>query len=52
MQMSWQKYFSDAMRPIQRNVTGKEMVVVYAPEYLSKLSALVTNYTQSAEGKM
>jgi hypothetical protein len=50
--MSWQKYFSDAMREVPRNVTGKEMVVVYAPEYLSKLSALVTNYTQSTEGKM
>jgi hypothetical protein len=52
MQMSWQKYFSNATRTINRNITGKEMVVVYAPEYLSKLSALVTNYTQSAEGKM
>ena len=52
MQMSWQKYFSDAMLPIKRNVTGKEMVVVYAPEYLGKLSALVSNYTQSSEGKM
>lgn len=50
--MSWSKYFTDAMRPIQRNVTGKEMVVVYAPEYLGNLSALVTNYTKSTEGKM
>jgi len=52
MQMSWQKYFTDAMRQIHRNITGKEMVVVYAPEYLIKLSALVTNYTQSTKGKM
>ena len=50
--MSWQKYFADAMRPIQRDVTGKEMVVVYAPEYLGKLATLVTNHTQSTEGKM
>lgn len=52
MQMSWQKYFSDAMRPVERNITGKEKVVVYAPEYLTKLAALVANYTKSAEGKM
>jgi hypothetical protein len=52
MQMSWQKYFTDAMSPIQRNITGKEMVVVYASEYLKKLSLLVNNYTQSTEGKM
>jgi endothelin-converting enzyme len=50
--MSWQKYFSDAMSSIPRNVTGKEKVVVYAPEYLKKLSALVSNYTKSTEGKM
>jgi endothelin-converting enzyme len=50
--MSWQKYFQDAMSPIKRKVTGKEMVVVYAPEYLGKLSAIVTNYTLRAEGKM
>jgi endothelin-converting enzyme len=52
MQMSWQKYFSDAMRPVKRKVTSKEMVVVYAPEYLGKLSEIVINYTQSAEDKM
>jgi endothelin-converting enzyme len=52
MQMSWQKYFSDAMRPVQRKVTGKEMVVVYAPEYLKNLSTIVTNYTETTEGKM
>jgi hypothetical protein len=52
MQISWQKYFSDAMRQIQRNITGNEMVLVYAPEYLAKLSALVINYTKSTEGEM
>jgi endothelin-converting enzyme len=50
--MSWQKYFSDAMRSTQRKVTGKEMIVVYAPEYLEKLSVVVTNYTLTPEGKM
>jgi hypothetical protein len=52
MQMSWQEYFSDAMRSTQRKVTVKEMVIVYAPEYLVKLSAIVTNYTLTTEGKM
>jgi endothelin-converting enzyme len=52
MQMSWQKYFQDAMSPIKRKVTGREMVVIYAPEYLGKLSAIVTNYTLTTEGKM
>jgi endothelin-converting enzyme len=52
MQMSWQKYFQDAMSAIKRKVTGREMVVVYAPEYLRKLSTVVTNYTLTTEGKM
>ncbi|XP_021915643.1 endothelin-converting enzyme homolog isoform X4 [Zootermopsis nevadensis] len=50
--MSWQEYFSDAMRTSQRKVTGKDMVVVYAPEYLGKLSAIVTNYTLTRKGKI
>ncbi|KAJ9601453.1 hypothetical protein L9F63_000370, partial [Diploptera punctata] len=50
--MSWRDYFTDAMRSIGRKVTPKEMVVVYAPEYLQKLSKIIQNHTTTAEGKI
>ncbi|PSN53054.1 Endothelin-converting enzyme [Blattella germanica] len=40
--MSWRDYFTDAMKSVNRKVTPKEMVVVYAPEYLKKL--ILNNY--------
>lgn len=50
--MSWQEYFSNAMRLINRKVTSKEMVVVYAPEYLEKLSAIIKENMKTDSGKM
>ncbi len=51
LQIDWVAYFSDAMRLVNRKVTQKTPVVVYAPKYLKKLSDLLGEHTTTAEGK-
>lgn len=50
--IDWRDHFEDALRLVQRKVTEKEMVVVYAPEYLQKLSKIVEEYVATVKGKM
>lgn len=49
--MDWREYFDDAMRLVNRKVTWKEKVVVYAPEYLKKLTVLLNEYTNTTDEK-
>lgn len=50
--MSWRDYFANAMKRINRSVTNDEKVVVYAPEYLEKLTAIVDEHMKTDKGKM
>lgn len=50
--IDWREHFEDALRLVKRKVSDKERVVVYAPEYLTKLTKLVTKYNSTVEGKM
>lgn len=50
--IDWRDHFEDALRLVKRKVTEKERVVVYAPEYLTKLTKIVTEYNATADGKM
>ncbi|GLV38283.1 Neprilysin 3 [Carabus blaptoides fortunei] len=50
--MKWRQYFEDALRLVNRKVTSKENVVVYAPEYLTKLTHLLSEYNATDEKKI
>lgn len=50
--IDWRAHFEDALRIVKRKVTEKERVVVYAPEYLTKLTVIVKDYNSSNDGKM
>lgn len=52
LQIDWRQFFEDAMRVVNRKVTSKEKIVVYAPEYLIKLSGLIKEYNATKRGKM
>lgn len=50
--IDWRAHFEDALRIVKRKVTEKERVVVYAPEYLEKLTSIVKEYNSTTDGKM
>lgn len=50
--IDWRAHFEDALRIVKRKVTQKERVVVYAPEYLEKLTNIVKKYNATDDGKM
>lgn len=50
--ISWRDHFEDAFRMVKRKISEKERVVVYAPEYLEKLTAIVKEYNATNDGKM
>lgn len=50
--IDWQDHLDDAFRKVKRKITDKERVVVYAPEYLEKLSAVVVEYNATTDGQM
>ncbi|KAK7794358.1 hypothetical protein R5R35_007241 [Gryllus longicercus] len=49
--LNWQKYFSDAM-PEGRKINDSEMVVVYAPDYLERLTKIIEEKNSTKEGKI
>lgn len=50
--IDWRAHFEDALRIVKRKVSEKERVVVYAPEYLTKLTSIVKEYNSTDDGKM
>ena len=50
--LNWRDHFEDALRLVKRKITDKEKVVVYAPEFLEKLTELVKEYNATDEKKM
>ncbi|CAH1165627.1 unnamed protein product [Phyllotreta striolata] len=50
--IDWRKFFEDAMRTVNKKISNKEEVVVYAPEYLGNLTVLIKEYNKTVEGKI
>lgn len=50
--MSWVDYFQNATRLVNKEISGKSMIVNFAPEYFVKLSELVVEYNGSSKGKV
>ncbi|XP_018573332.1 endothelin-converting enzyme homolog isoform X1 [Anoplophora glabripennis] len=50
--IDWRKFFEDAMRIVNKKITSKEQIVVYAPEYLGNLTELIKEYNSTSEGKI
>ena len=50
--INWRLHFEDAFRLVNRKISEKEKVVVYAPIYLKNLTLLINNYTRTEDGKM
>lgn len=50
--INWSDHFDDAFRMVKRKITEQDSVVVYAPEYLEKLTTLVKEYNSTNDGKM
>ncbi|KAL1123319.1 hypothetical protein AAG570_002405 [Ranatra chinensis] len=50
--INWLEYFTDALRVVQRKITDKGRVVVFAPKYLSNLTTIIEEYSNSTEGKI
>jgi membrane metallo-endopeptidase-like protein 1 len=50
--LDWRAFFENAMKIVNRKVTSKEKIVVYAPEYLGNLSALIKEYQSTPEGNI
>lgn len=50
--LDWQDFLNDAFRKVRRKITENENVVVYAPEYLEKLSVIVNEFNGTSDGQM
>lgn len=50
--LNWTQHFDDALQLVKRNVTQKEVVVVYAPDFLKNLSKIIIEMEKTKEGKM
>lgn len=50
--IDWRAHFDDAMRIVKKKITENELVVVYAPEYLEKLTSIIKEYNSTDNGKM
>ena len=50
--IDWTSYFNYAFKQINREVQSSQELVVYAPEFVRKMSELVTQYLSTNEGKV
>lgn len=50
--INWTAHFADAMKIVGRKITEKEIVVVYAPEFLQQMTEIVKTYNKTPKGKM
>ncbi|KAJ8916510.1 hypothetical protein NQ315_000152 [Exocentrus adspersus] len=50
--IDWRGFFEDAMRIVNKKITSKEQIVVYAPEYLGNLTLLINEYNSTEEGRI
>ncbi|XP_014239311.1 endothelin-converting enzyme homolog isoform X5 [Cimex lectularius] len=49
--IAWLKYFNNALNQVNNEITEKEMIVVYAPQYMVNLTRILSEYMNSTEGK-
>ncbi|KAH9399044.1 Endothelin-converting enzyme 2 [Tyrophagus putrescentiae] len=49
--LNWAAYFREAFLPVGRNITDAEPIIVYSPEYMGNLSALITDYQRTDYNK-
>lgn len=49
--ISWSDYFSDAFKQVGKKITSKEVVVVYAPDYLKNLTVVIREYNTTETGR-
>ncbi|KAK4877932.1 hypothetical protein RN001_010438 [Aquatica leii] len=51
--IDWKLFFENALKIVgKRKISPKENIVVYAPEYLEKLSSLIQEYQKTDDGKI
>ncbi|CAD7093917.1 unnamed protein product [Hermetia illucens] len=50
--INWTAHFADAMKIVGRKITEKEIVVVYAPEFLQQMTEIVKTYNKTPKGKI
>ncbi|XP_036335141.1 neprilysin-3 isoform X3 [Rhagoletis pomonella] len=50
--LNWTEHFGDAMLLVNRRITQDEIVIVYAPDFLKKLSAIIIEMEKTIEGKI
>ncbi|XP_054713276.1 endothelin-converting enzyme homolog isoform X1 [Uloborus diversus] len=50
--IDWTQYFNSAFKLIGREISPTQELVIYAPEFIRKMSELVTQYLSSPEGKI
>lgn len=50
--IEWTSYFNSAFKQIQREIQPSQELVVYAPEFVRKMSELVTLYLSTNDGKV
>ncbi|CAN7986084.1 unnamed protein product, partial [Ixodes hexagonus] len=50
--LNWTAYFNSAFSQINRTIPDTQEVVVYAPEYMANMTALVQEYLASSDGKV
>ncbi|GFU35800.1 endothelin-converting enzyme homolog [Nephila pilipes] len=48
----WTHYFNSAFKSVNRRISSSEEVVIFAREYLEKLSQLVTEYLYNPQGRL
>ncbi|XP_077288912.1 M13 family metallopeptidase neprilysin 3 isoform X1 [Arctopsyche grandis] len=49
--LRWQDFFNDAFRRVNKKISNKDKVVVYASDYLKKLSRVVAKFMETDKGK-
>ena len=50
-QMNWQQYLNSVFGVTTYRITPDEPIIVFAPEFLSKLSDMIIGMNQTDEGK-
>lgn len=51
-QIDWGKFINKAFSKIEKKLDSKEHIVVYAKEFLSNLTVIIKNITETEQGKM
>ncbi|KAF7274332.1 M13 family metallopeptidase neprilysin 3 isoform X2 [Rhynchophorus ferrugineus] len=50
--IDWRQFFENAMKVVQKKISSKQQIVVYAPDYLGNLTNLINDYQNTTEGRI